>query len=49
MDDHDKVHSLGIFFYVLYKWLDLIGVIKEEKDVILEMEPDKECWIEIEG
>jgi hypothetical protein len=43
MNDHDKVHSLCIFFYVLCKCLDLFGVIKEERDVILEMELNKEC------
>jgi hypothetical protein len=39
----DEVHSLCIFSYVLCKCLDLFGVIKEERDVILEMELDKEC------
>jgi hypothetical protein len=58
MDDHDKVHSLGIFFYVLFKWLGLIGLINEERDDILEIEQrddileielDEERWIEVEG
>jgi hypothetical protein len=49
MDDHDKVHYLGIFFYVLFKWLGLIGLINDERDGILEIELDEERWIEVEA